>query len=290
MDLRYIVIISLILLLQGCASADRADSEPRELDSAKLDQQIIVLASAQLKERRYKTAAERFEEILAREPDRVDARLGLAEARLGAGEVDAAEELFQAVLNEHPDDPAAREGLAVAQFASGDVDTARANLARVLQADQERWRSWHVMAQIHDQKREFEAVDEAYATALRLAPRPSALHNNWGLSLLERGRDRAALEQFEVALNKDPGSAVARTNMELAYGFMGRYDDVIAMTSEDDLPRVLNNLGYVAMQKGDLKRAEAYFVRALQDSPSFYLTAWRNLQQLQRLKRSTATS
>jgi Tfp pilus assembly protein PilF len=290
MDSRCLVVISVILLLQACASTDRASQTPRELDSAKLDQQLIALASAQLKERRYRAAAERFEEVLARAPDRVEARLGLAEARLGAGDLAAAQELFQAVLNEHPDDAAAREGLAVAQFASGDVDAARANLARVIEADQERWRSWHVLAQIHDQTREFEAVDQAYATALRLAPRPAAVHNNWGLSLLERGRDGAALEQFEAALRTDPGSAVARTNMELAYGFMGRYDDVIAMTSEDQLPRVLNNLGYVAMQKGDLERAEIYFVRALQESPSFYLTVWRNLQQLQRLKRSTALS
>lgn len=53
--------------------------------------------------------------------------------------------------------------------------------------------------------------------------------------------------------------------------------DALAGVGMAQLPEVLNNLGYVAMVKGDLPVAEAYFTRAIEASPSYYRIAAENL-------------
>jgi Flp pilus assembly protein TadD len=50
----------------------------------------------------------------------------------------------------------------------------------------------------------------------------------------------------------------------------------------------LNNVGYVALLRGELKRAEAYFLRAIESSPSFYQPAAENLRLLGGMKQIAA--
>jgi Flp pilus assembly protein TadD len=50
------------------------------------------------------------------------------------------------------------------------------------------------------------------------------------------------------------------------------------------LPNLLNNVGYIAMQRGDLATAEGYFARAMESSPSYDAVAAQNIEQLKAKK------
>jgi Flp pilus assembly protein TadD len=54
--------------------------------------------------------------------------------------------------------------------------------------------------------------------------------------------------------------------------------------AENDLPRVLNNIGYIALMRGDLDNAEAYLQRAMELDPAYNVTASRNLAYLRNLR------
>jgi Tfp pilus assembly protein PilF len=273
----------LAFLLAACASAPAPDPAPAPVVPA---QHLAQAAQAQLEARRFAEAALGFEAVLAQMPDDRAARLGLAEARLGAGRHQEAEALFRELSGDETVGIAAREGLGRAQLARGERSAARATLEQVVGEAPERWRGWLALARLHDHDRQWAQADAAYEQGLATAPRKELLHNNWGMSLIARGEPAAAAEQFRKALELRPDLAAARTNLELAYAFLGRFDDVLAAAHHEDRARSLNNLGYVAMQTGDLQRAEAYFVQALEASPSFYARAWHNLQRLHSLRRA----
>ena len=56
-------------------------------------------------------------------------------------------------------------------------------------------------------------------------------------------------------------------------------------TSDDiDLAMALNNVGYIALLRGDYDHAEAYFTRAMEVDPTFNEIAWRNLKLLNNLR------
>jgi Flp pilus assembly protein TadD len=63
----------------------------------------------------------------------------------------------------------------------------------------------------------------------------------------------------------------------------GRYTDAIAGIDKAHLPVVLNNIGYVAMSRGDFESADIFFNRAIDESPVYYDTAEENLERLHTL-------
>jgi Tfp pilus assembly protein PilF len=278
----------LALLVAGCASVP-APEEAVAAPAVPVEH-LVQAARVHLEERRFAEAALGFEAVLAQSPDDAQARLGLAEARLGAGRHAEAEALFSQLVESEGVRMAAREGLGRAQLARGDSGAARDTLEALVEEAPERWRGWLALAQLHDGERRWGEADAAYRRGLAAAPRKELLHNNWGVSLMARGEHARAAEQFRHALELRPDLAVARGNLELAYALLGRFDDVLAAARHEDRARTLNNLGYVAMQGGDLQRAEAYLVQALEAHPSFYPRAWHNLQQLQRLRRAEVES
>jgi Flp pilus assembly protein TadD len=165
------------------------------------------------------------------------------------------------------------------------VTEAHAVLHQVATSDPTLWRAWNALAQTFDSAREWEQARASYEQALWAAPDAARIHNNLGVSLLRAGAAAAAIDQFGKALELAPGLAIAQTNLRLALAFEGRYLEALAGVPERSLPEALNNVGYIALVRGDHARAEAYFLRALEASPSFFEPAWRNLQYLSHLSR-----
>jgi Flp pilus assembly protein TadD len=75
-------------------------------------------------------------------------------------------------------------------------------------------------------------------------------------------------------------SEVPRANLRLALAWDGRYAEAVAGAQPRELADVLNNVGYVALLKGDHKQAEAYLTRAMETSASHHDHAWHNLSHL----------
>lgn len=102
--------------------------------------------------------------------------------------------------------------------------------------------------------------------------------------MLMQGRVDAALADLGAALRHDPALRPARENMRLALAWDGQYTLALAGAEDDDLARALNNVGYVALLRGDHDKAEALLLRAIEADPAYNAVATRNLAYLMRLR------
>ncbi len=99
-------------------------------------------------------------------------------------------------------------------------------------------------------------------------------HNSFALLLLGHDRVDEAIDQFQMAVNIDPGFAEAQNNLSVALTKKGRTDEAIA-----HLQTVLKwypgeakahyNLGNALLQKGELNAAIAAYGRALSIQPRY---------------------
>ena len=75
-----------------------------------------------------------------------------------------------------------------------------------------------------------------------------------------------------------------QVNLRLALAWSGRYAHAMTGATDEDISKVLNNVGYVALLRGDFDNAEAYLLRAMEADPSFNKVAWRNLAYLRNIR------
>lgn len=274
----------LALTLASCATPEEASIDLLA-EGVSLERELEQ-AQAALRAGRYRQAIERYRGVLRAEPDHLPAQLGLGEAYLASGANADALSLFTAVLDTPAveDAPefrsAARQGRGISLLRLGRVDEAQIVLSEVATADPTLWRAWNALGQAFDGLGDWNRARESYEQALWTAPKPARIRNNIGVSLMREGDHASALAQFGEALRADPDLEIARANLRIALAFQGRYVEALAGVPEKDLPDVLNNIGYIALMRGDYARAEAYFMRALEQSASFYEPAWKNLQYL----------
>ena len=101
--------------------------------------------------------------------------------------------------------------------------------------------------------------------------------------LIQKRLDEA-IENFNRALRIDPDFEVAQENLRLALAWSGRYIHAMSGTADRDMARVLNNIGFIALLRGDYKNAEAYLLRAMEADPSYNDVASRNLNYLKQVR------
>ncbi len=102
--------------------------------------------------------------------------------------------------------------------------------------------------------------------------------------MLMQKRLKEAVEDFDRALRIDPRFDVAQENLRLALAWQGKYVHAMAGASNRDLPRILNNVGFIALMRGDYGNAEAYLLRAMEVDPRYNETAARNLSYLKQVR------
>src|SRR5262249_914445 len=151
-------------------------------------------------------------------------------------------------------------------------------------ADPSQWRAWNALGFLADLKQDSTAARDAYAHALTIKSDSALLHNNVGYSQLLAGKPDAAILEFRKALTLDPSSETVQNNYRIELAAKGEYADAARGAAKEKLPIVLNNVGYVAMQRGDLTTAEGYLARAMESSPSFNAIASQNIEQLKTKK------
>ena len=77
---------------------------------------------------------------------------------------------------------------------------------------------------------------------------------------------------------------VAHAGTVIAQAWQGRYEDAMRGTTAETLPQRLNDVGYVAMLRGDLDIAQTLFLKAIAASPTYHKVAHQNLEQVERLR------
>lgn len=278
------------LLLSGCLGADGSD-KPEIADkpeAAKVSPETIELVETALAEERLKDAERLLDRILLTESTNLEARLLRGELVLARGHPNQAMTVFSGLQDLPEVSARAQQGLGISMLLTGAPEPAVEHLRAAVEADPTLWRAWNALGSYHDSQREWAEAIEAYDLALAEHSNDAMILNNRGFSYFMQGQLKEAISDIERALRLQPDLKPAQFNLRLVHAWDGRYVRAMAGVSEEDLPRVLNNIGYVAMMRGDLKNAEAYLMRAMEADPTFNETAWENLARLRHMRELSA--
>lgn len=211
-----------------------------------------------------------FHKALEMEPHNLGALVGLGRHFDRQGQLDRACEHYLEATRFHPDEPTAFNDLGLCYARQGQYDDAIKALSRAieLQPDRALYRNNIAMVLVAQGR-----IDEALSH-LTDAHGPAIAHYNLGFLLTKQGHNRAALDQFQLALNCDPALGAAR-------------DWVAALTEQSTGPsgEAIVSAPETIESQGDITPVEArerenIASRGVVARPSSYVDENNNLQPL----------
>ncbi len=244
----------------------------------------LALAERALSENRYDDAGRLIERVLLAEPENWEARLLFAELHLATGNSGRAEPIFESLIDQADVEGRALQGHGIALTLQGDLDRGMGSLQRAVAQDSGLWRAWNALGYHHDSNRDWAAAADSYDKALEGNPDSVLIYNTRGFSMLLQKRLKEAVADFNRALRLDAEFEIARENLRLALAWQGKYVHAMVGASNRDMARILNNIGFIAVMRGDYGNAEAYLLRAMEADPRYNETAARNLTYLKQVQ------
>jgi Flp pilus assembly protein TadD len=269
---------SLLLLVGGCAT-HWSDSTASKAKAAP-DSAVLMAADSTRDAGRYAEALQIYQRLLITSPSLAGARYGAAECDLALGQPDNAILLFEGLTADSEFRARALQGRGLAQFALGQRDASGQSLREATASDATLWRAWNGLGDLADQGRQPKLAAEYYAKALALHPNSAMIINNIGYSMLDSGNYPEAISEFRRALAIEPNNVTVQTNLRLALAASGDYEAALRSAPSEQMPNLLNNVGYIAMRRGDYAAAERYLANAKDASGSYNAVAARNLDWL----------
>lgn len=277
-----------IPLLSACATAP--EPPPQAEAPPAVSPEVIAVAEQAIDQGRYADAKLLLERVLLSDPGNSRARLGMAEVQLSMGRAEAAAEAFRGLTGIPGVAARAQQGYGISQLILGREQDAQRVLQQAVDADPALWRAWNALGSLHDRGGSWDLAVAAYDRALAIRPDSAMLYNNRGFSYLLRRDAKAAIADFDRALRLDPRLDAARENLRLAFAWAGNYEQALVGVGRKNIGKAYNNVGFVALLRGDLQAAESYLLRSMEADPAFNNTANKNLEYLRSLKAIDATA
>lgn len=279
------IVFASLIFLAGCATKSEPENVDNSLGSVLSLGAVPTLADAEglMRSGRYDAAVSKLSIIVNADPKDYDAQFLLGEALLKSGKPEDAVSRFGTVLNSTDHEIVAKQGLGLAFLQLGDRALAHDYLSQAIAADATLWRAQNALGHIYDEREAWSEAEAAYMAAISANPDAATVYNNLGVSYLLQERFGDAIQQFDKSLAIVHDSTV-ETNLRMAHALKGDYVAALVGTSNTGLSDALNNVGYAALLRGDMERAEAYFVRAMEISPSYHTRASENLRLLEDMK------
>lgn len=295
---RLAVMIALTAALGACASSQASLQDDariqnmvaKQAQAAKQAEQasaVLALRTGKkaLKAGDYMTAYKAYFEAYRADTKNAEALYGLAESLLGIGEARKASAAFATLIDIPSLKAAGLQGRGLALAMLGRNEEAEKLLRAAIKMDPMLWRAWNGIGQINDSRRNWKAAIASYNQALKTNPNAAEVYNNRGVSHLIRLDYEGAARDFRLALSIAPNMETARGNLRVALAWQGKYVEALVGVTAAEAPTVFNNLGYIAMKRGDYEGAEAYLAQAMQLSPSYYTKAAENLAYLHQIRK-----
>ena len=281
-----VLLLAALLALAGCATAAPQVSEETLRASAQSQEAALSVAEADIAARRFQLASQRLVHLDRATAETPRARYVMAEILLGLGHPQDAMAQFDAIKSDPAYRALASQGLGLALLALGNRAEATAQLEHAVAADPKLWRAWTGLGRAHDEQKRWSDAETAYKNALAANPGSATILNNMGMSLLLQHRYAEAAAAFEQAIGKDPTLETARSNLRIALAWQGRYDEALAGLQAAERADALNNVGYVAMLRGQHQEAQRFFTQAMEASPTYHYGAAQNLETLKLLAKA----
>ncbi len=276
------LVLAVLLATAGCATTKEA--EPAAKPPEKLGPEAVALAERAIDAGRHEDAQKILDRVIIADPENPRARLALAELSLAKGSTGTAQQSF-AALTEVPDvAPRALQGEGITLLLMGEQAIGFKRLQAAVAADPGLWRAWNALGSYYDAQADWTAAIDSYEKALAANPNSAMVYNNLGYSYFMQGRPGEAIAALSRSLRIDPKFELARANLRLAYAHKGQYVHALSGSADREIGRNLNNVGYIALLRGDYENAESYLLRAMETDASFNKVAWKNLGYLKSLR------
>lgn len=268
-----------VLLLAGCAGSKPAPADDAEVSITTVRER----AALAWQYGNFSDAVAANRELLRREPGNRDALIGLGDAWLALGNAERALGAFDELLKAAPEDVDALEGRSLALLGMGRHEDAAQGFAAVESRAPGRWRTQNGLGLLADLRADYAAAGEFYRRGISANPGEASVWNNHGWSRV-MARDYVEAERVLVqALARKPGSPRINANLAVAIAWQGDYQRALMAarrTAEEHV--AYNDVGYIAMLRGDLQLAASYFQKAIDLSPVWFERAAANLERVRR--------
>ena len=218
------------------------------------------------------------------EPDNAEVFYKIGSINLQKGELTKAHSAFQKALERDPEHSRSLEGMGLVLMQIRQPEQARIVLEQAVSLNETLGRAHNALGILADLRGEFGQASVHYENALRLSPLSARIQNNLGYSHYLAGRWNLAERAYLSTLNIDPRYKKAWQNLGQLYARQERYDEALdALTEVMTKAEALNVVGYICMNAGKLEDAERFFRYATEASPSYYVAANQNLEQVRRV-------
>ena len=221
-----------------------------------------------------------FQNALATEPERADLRRGLAVSLARAKRYPESARIYQEMIALGQAEPVDRMEYALVQARLQKWDEVR-NIVTALPGGLNTSRRHMLDAVLADHEQRWAAADAAYARAETLTTNPAGVLNNWGVSLMSRGDHARAEKTFERSLSFNSRLFSAKNNLAIVRGLQGNYQLPVVPMTEKEKAIILNNLGLIALRKGEKRIAKGLFAAAVDTHPQHYGAAADRLAALE---------
>jgi tetratricopeptide (TPR) repeat protein len=187
---------------------------------------------------------------------------------------DLALEEYKWAMDLDPDNPTYYECLGRLWRDSGAFESGIDSVQKALQLDKDSVEGWNTLGTIYDRLGDHGQAQQAYSRALSINPRLDYINNNLCSSFLETGEYQRAVPYCEEAVQINPGFSAAQNNLGIVYGMRGDSSKAYeAFLRAGDEASDHNNLGWVLLQKSDLKAASEQFILAAKLRPNYRLAS-----------------
>jgi len=221
---------------------------------------------------RYEIAVARLSACVRAQPRRARAQAALGLAHEQLGHLEEARAAFASAVQAEPGFAEAHNGLGVALFKANRFDEAAASFGRAIQLDPRNVEARLNRARALNGLGRGAAAARCWHDALALAPARDDVLRIAGLGLLESGDRKGGVEALRAYLERQPGDALARSQLALALEEADP-DEAMremarAIAVEPVLPAVRNAYGTLLMRVGRFAEAREALEVVLAGDPA----------------------
>ncbi|HEY9868984.1 MAG TPA: tetratricopeptide repeat protein [Candidatus Obscuribacterales bacterium] len=197
----------------------------------------VAVADQLLVKGKYARAADYYRAALSRNPQDLNAAVGLGLALGKQFKLDAAEEQFDRVLARDPSNPGAHSGKAMVmlyrlQSSSGTVRRSRESMLqqaeeasqRALQADPEIPEAHYTLGMVYKEQGKLADAAREFREATQIDPRYSDGYTGLGLTKLAQKNIAGAIADFRQAIRLNSGDSTAHYGLGQSYLQQGQVD------------------------------------------------------------------
>jgi len=311
------LILSCVLGLSGCASkpepTEKAQLPQRKdlFDGQSMlvaqsqtppqsEQQALELAQKEEQAGRLDKALYLYIQALDFNPSNAETFYRIAHIHTIRGRDDIAYRAYNEALTLNPNFMLAQAEFGIIKIDQREYDQARIHLEKAIALDQQRLQDkqgqtdaqgllvldqlsplkvYNAMGILEDLENHHDKARAYFHLALDFQPYSAVIATNMGYSYYLSGELTVAERFLKQAIQYDSSYQRAWSNLGLVYIRTGQYTKALS-TFEQNLSKAdaLNDLGYFLMLEGKYDRAITLFKQAIDESPSYFEQAQKNLK------------